>query len=76
MKTLSGKFFTLFIVLIGTCDIYAGKGSGAGPPAPTGKQPPPPGVPIDENVFILFGVAIVFAIYIIYRDNLKTKKPI
>jgi hypothetical protein len=80
MKTLSCKFFTLFIVLFGMMDVYAGKG--AGPPAPTAKgvslaagPPPPPGTPIDENIFILFSAAVLLGIYIIYRNNLK-KKPI
>jgi hypothetical protein len=31
-------------------------------------------LPIDENVFILPGVAILFGIYIIYSNSLKSKK--
>jgi hypothetical protein len=83
MKILLGKYFTLFIILIGICDIYAGKGAAAGPPAPDAKgtaaliiPPPPPGLAIDENFFVLFIIAILFGTYIIYRNNLKTKKPI
>ncbi len=84
MKTLPGKIFTVFIVLVETMNVYAGKGAGAGPPAPTGKgtaalsppPPPPPGLPIDENIFILFSVAVFFGIYIIYKYNLNSKTPI
>jgi hypothetical protein len=65
-------------------DVFAGKGSGTGPPAPTAKSsavnefgpPPPPGLPIDENIFILMIIAILFGIYIIYSFKLKTKTPI
>jgi len=79
MKSLPYKFFAFFIVLGGALNVYAGKGAGNGPPAPTGKMatpPPPPGAAIDENVFILFCSAIFFGIYIIYKNNLKAKTSI
>jgi hypothetical protein len=82
MKMFSSKLFALFIVLLGICEVYAGRPPGKGPPAPTAKAfgtsdlPPPPGLPVDENIFILFSVAILLGIYIIYRSNLKTKNPI
>lgn len=79
MKRLPGKFLILSIFLVGMMDVYAGNGSGAGPPAPTEKvafDTPPPGLPIDENIFILFSIAMLFGVYIVYRGNFKTKKPI
>ncbi|WP_165929963.1 hypothetical protein [Flavobacterium caseinilyticum] len=34
---------------------------------------PPPGLPINENIFILMTIAILFGIYIIYKHKLKEK---
>jgi hypothetical protein len=80
MKLSPYKFIAFFIVITMTMDVYAGKGPGNGPPAPTGKgallPPGPRGLPIDENVFILLSVAIFFGIYIIYKNSLKAKTSI
>lgn len=47
------------------------------PPFPEKKKPPkPPKMPIDENIYILILIAILFGIYIIYNHRLKTKTPI
>lgn len=47
------------------------------PPFPGKKKPPtPPKMPIDENIYILILIAILFGIYIIYNHRLKTKTPI
>ncbi|WP_290864484.1 hypothetical protein [Flavobacterium sp.] len=47
------------------------------PPPPVYRKPPsPPGLPIDENIFVLVIGAILLGIYIIYRHQLKTKAPI
>ncbi|WP_331581455.1 hypothetical protein [Flavobacterium sp.] len=77
MKTLSDKFYLSFFFLFGTlCSIA---GTDPPPPSPTGKVagvPPPPGLPIDENIFVLFGIAILLGIYIIYKNDIKTKYPI
>jgi hypothetical protein len=48
----------------------------AQPPPPPALDGDPPLVSIDENIFILLGVAILFGIYIVYRNNIKTKNPI
>ncbi|MGO4820239.1 MULTISPECIES: hypothetical protein [unclassified Flavobacterium] len=52
------------------------------PPAPAnmaaaddGPQPPP-GLPIDENIFVLFFMAILFGIYITYKYNSKQKTSV
>lgn len=63
-------------------DVFAGKSSGTGPPAPTAKShgvnnvTPPPGLPIDEHIFIVMILAVLFGIYIIYSYRLKAKTPI
>jgi len=46
--------------------------------------PPPPGlgeclpcpIPIDESVMVLVVIALVFGLYIVYKNNLKEKNPI
>lgn len=48
-----------------------------GPPSPTYRTPPtPPLLPIDENIYIVMIIALLFGIYIIYNNRLKTKTPI
>jgi hypothetical protein len=80
MNKLACRFFALFIVFIGAITVYSGNGSGAGPPAPAGKQAlvpaPPPGLPIDDSIFILFSLAILFGIHTIYNNDYKAKKTI
>jgi hypothetical protein len=48
---------------------------GNGTPPPPGECNPCP-VPIDESIMILVVIALVGGIYIIHRNNLKTKNPI
>ncbi|KIA87152.1 hypothetical protein OA85_05945 [Flavobacterium sp. AED] len=75
MKIESNKFYFLIIFLFGIMNAFAGD-----PPAPSPfgrkKPPPPPGLPIDENIFILMIMTVLFGIYIIYSFRLKTKTPI
>ncbi len=83
MKYLLNKYYFLAFFLFGVLRAFA---DGPDPPPPnkpvaaaadgTPLLPPPPGLSIDENVFILFSVAILFGIYIVYRNNLKAKSPI
>jgi hypothetical protein len=73
MKIVVSKFLILVVFLLGILDAF----SAPGPPMPNGKKPPPPpGLPIDENLIVLFLIAILFGIYIIYNHKLKTKTPI
>ena len=58
-------------------DLTAGNGSSSGPPSPTGKTPaPPPGLPIDDNIMVLFIIAFLFGIYIIYTNSIKDKSSV
>ena len=73
MKFIANKYLFILTYLIGTSNTLAKPN----PPAPTFKKPPPPpGLPIDENLYVLLVIAVLFGIYIIYRHNLKTKTPI
>ena len=48
------------------------------PPSPTYRRgpPPPPNLSIDENIYIVIIIALLFGIYIIYNNRLKTKTSI
>ena len=79
MEIQSNKFYFLIVFLFGIIDVFAGPGGsgGSGPPAPTAKKPPPPpGLSIDENSMIMVSIALLFGIYIVYVNMLKTKNPI
>ena len=82
MKIVSNNFRFVIIFLFGCTYAFAGS-SNNGPPAPTAKQnavaidpTPPPGLSIDENIFILLVVALLFGTYIIYLSYIKTKNTI
>ncbi|CAM3338018.1 hypothetical protein AEQU2_01124 [Aequorivita lipolytica] len=45
---------------------------GEGPPPPSQNRPPQ--LPIDDNIWILIAVGVLFGIYIIYRRNRSTSK--
>jgi hypothetical protein len=79
MKVVSDKFSLLLVFLLGTMYAFAGNADGPPAPSPNGRLPPPPpsvAAPIDENIVILMIMALLFGIYIIYIDALKTKTPI
>jgi hypothetical protein len=78
MKTIVNRFFILIVTLLGVMGAFATPH----PPSPGGKEsdvvpvPPPPGLPIDDNILVLLILAIVFGIYIICKRPIKTKAPI
>ncbi|MFT5251518.1 MAG: hypothetical protein ACI87N_000500 [Flavobacteriales bacterium] len=79
MKVFVNKIYYLFILLFGVTAVLAGTAPASGPPAPTGKGaglPPPPGLPIDDYIYILILVALVFGCYIIQKRSVKTKPSI
>ncbi len=48
-----------------------------GPPSPYRTPlPPPPILPINENMYIVMIIALLFGIYIIYNNRVKAKTPI
>ncbi|MGO4817384.1 hypothetical protein [Flavobacterium sp. W22_SRS_FP1] len=83
MKIASNRFIILTVLVIGWFSVIAGNNPPQ--PNPMGKNnaamddsfpPPPPGLPVDENIFVLFSVAILLGTFIIYKNNLKAKNPI
>jgi hypothetical protein len=69
MKAIVDKVFILIVTLLGMTDAFAAPH----PPSPGSKTttPPPPGLPIDENISFLLIMAMLFGIYIIYRYQLS-----
>ena len=73
MKTILNKFFLVILFLFGVLEAF----SAPSPPMPTGKRPPPPpGLPIDEDIYIVFVLGLIYGIYFIYNYNIKQKTPI
>jgi hypothetical protein len=72
MKTIMYRFFVLIIVFFGIANAY----SAPDPPSPKRIPPPPPGLPIDENVFVLVITAILLGAYVFYKYHLKAKASI
>ena len=76
MAIKRNRLYFILIFLLEIVDLFAGPG-GSGPPAPTKRTPsPPPGLTIDENNVSVLIFAILFGIYIICCNRLKTKTPI
>ncbi|MFV8269261.1 hypothetical protein ACNQGP_04900 [Flavobacterium sp. GT2N3] len=75
MKIESNNVCFLIIFLFGFMHAFAGSGD-ASPPAPTAKKVPPPGLSIDGNSIVILIVALLFGIYIIYLNYIKTKNTI
>ena len=72
MKTMVSKFFIAIIYLLGVTIAFAAPH----PPSPGFKKPPsPPGLPINEDIFIVFIIALLYGLYAHFRYKLKTKAP-
>jgi len=75
MKTIKSRFFFIIIYLLGVMHIFA-KPHPPHPPHPNKtNDPPPPGLPIDTGIYLVFILALLYGIYIIYSHQLKTKTP-
>ena len=72
MKIIANRLYITLIYLLGIFIAFAKPR----PPEPNYKVPPaPPGAPIDDNILFLLLIAVLFGIYIIYKQNIKTKTP-
>ena len=69
MKLFSHKNFSILCLLLMGLTIY-----GQDLPPPDGPLPPP-GFPIDEGVFILLGISILFGLYKLYQYKQHKKMP-
>lgn len=80
MKVFVNKFYFLFIFFSGLMSIFAGTAPASGPPSPTGKgaavPPPPPGLPINDYIFVMILVALLLGFYVVNKRQIKTKASI
>ena len=73
MKTKVSKFFIAIVYPLGVAIAFAAPH----PPSPGFKKPPsPPGLPINEDIFIVFIIALLYGLYAIFRHKLKTKTQV
>ena len=70
MKTIVNAFFIVIAFLLGIVDTVAKNNPPV--PNPNGKTNNP-GFPINEHLSFLLIVAVVYGIYIIYNQTIKTK---
>ena len=82
MRQLVNNFyFILAYLFLGISSVIAApkppppSGKVAGPPSGGGPPDPTPGFPIDDSIWLLFIMALLFGIYILYINRLKTKTP-
>jgi hypothetical protein len=69
MKFAPNKILSLVLFFNGTIVCLA-----QDPPNPSGG--PPVDLPIDDNLYILFALALILGIYYIYKHKLNKKTPI
>lgn len=77
MIRILNKYSLLLACLLVTIITVAAEGD---PPPPvslnTTSRPPPPGLPIDNNLFVLFVFGLLFGFYKIYFFTVKKKRPV
>ena len=72
MKITSIKIF----LMVSFCRVFDAF-SAAVPPVPVGKKPPPPpGLAIDEGLYAVFILGLLYGISILYRHSTQQKTPI
>jgi len=70
---MASKFIIAIIYLLGVTIVFAAPH----PPSPGSKKPPsPPGLSISEDIFIVFIIALLYGLYVIFRHKFKIKTPI
>jgi hypothetical protein len=70
MKTTPNRFLSTLLFLLCGISSFAQT-----PPPPTGPIDPRPDLPIDDNLYILFALALILGIYFIYKHKLHKKTP-
>jgi hypothetical protein len=71
MKTTPNRFLSIVLFLL--CGLSS---IAQAPPPPAPAPIPPPSLPIDDNIYILFALALILGIYLIYKHKLNQKTPI
>jgi hypothetical protein len=76
MKIVSDKFFAFIIFLFGIASVFAGAKQAPPPPSRTGRGTPPMGTPINDGIYVLLVVAILFGLYVVYSNKTKTETSV
>ncbi len=65
---MARRFFIAIIYLFGVVIAFAAPN----PPSPGYKAPPPPpGLPINEDIFMVLIIALLFGLFVIFRHQIK-----
>ena len=51
------------------------KGSDTGPPTPNQRRPPQDELPIDDGIFILIAIGLLYGIYVAYKKHQAKNTP-
>jgi hypothetical protein len=71
MKNIANRFYITLNYLLGISVTFAKPN----PPEPNYKTPPPPpGVPIGEEILYILIIALIFGMYFIYNNKFKAKR--
>jgi hypothetical protein len=84
MKIVSKRFLLTILLVLFCTEVFPQIECPCGFTTGSATIPPPPGieickpcpVAIDESIMVLVIIALVFGIYIIYKNNLKVKASI
>jgi len=71
-------FVLVFIINTPLLGMTALSGPGTGPPPPNRMPDPPPelSIPVDDNLYILIAMGLLYGIYVYYKRTVKVKKAV
>ena len=65
---MASRFSIAIIYLFGVIFVFAAPN----PPSPGFKKPPPPpGLSTSEDIFIVFIIALIYGLFVIFRHKIK-----
>ncbi|QOG03446.1 hypothetical protein [Flavobacterium sp. MDT1-60] len=67
MKVIKTVYFTVFLILINICGLFAQPSQ----PADAGPPLEPPGGPIDSYLLVLIIAALLLGMVVIYKNKIK-----
>jgi hypothetical protein len=67
---MSNSFFKKYILILSVFSTIVGFSNNHVPPQPR-RDNPPVGLDIDNNIFLLFALLLMFGLYRIYQKNQK-----
>jgi hypothetical protein len=67
---MARRFFIVIIYLFGIAIAFA-QITPPPPPGSGGPEPPPTAFPINEDIFIVFIIALLYGLFVIFRHKIK-----